>query len=309
MRILIFLCFFISFLFGVDIKPKLQLKTDSAVLDIAIGTGKIVGCSAKGDVFEIGKGLKKLYSLPQIETPYGEKRAQKAFSVDISPSGRSIAIAAEDGSLYIGSDGKLVKTSFFTNSIIKKVSFVDENLLLIGMISAEMVLFDKAKNKTLYSSQIGSSPLSDFALKEDRKTAAVAGEAGIVYLIDTMSGKIKRAYKNINLDNIYKIDYKNSNILTAGQDRKATLVSDSGVVKARFAGKFLIYAVALSPSGKRAAVAIDEQNNIAVFDTTSKSELFLAKGHTATLNRIVFANENKMVSVADENKILIWEIK
>lgn len=304
----LFLLFAISLSAG-DIKPISQIKTDAPILDMSAVGGKLFACSAKGDVYELDKKLKKLYSLPIIETPYGDKRAQKAFSVDVSPSFQTIAVAAEDGSLYVAKNGKLAKTSFFTYSVIKKVLLINDNLALISMVSSEVVLFDIGKNRVLYSAQVSTSPLSDVALSKDKKTAAIVGEAGVVYIFDIMSGKTKVAYKNVNLDNIYKLDYQNSLILTAGQDRKATLVTDKGVIKARFAAKFLIYAVALSPSGSKAAVAVDEQNNISIFDTLIKKEISVAKGHTATLNKIIFKSENEMVSSADENKILVWRIK
>lgn len=309
MRAVVLLLSFFLFAFGGDIKPKKIHTIDSAATDMVSRDKALYACSEKGSVYEIGAKVKKLYSLPPITTANGEKRVQKAFSLDVLSGAKSAVVAAEDGYLYVAKNSVLQKSGFHTNSVIKKIVLVSENIVLVGLVSSQIALFDIANNKTIYSVQISSSPFSDMALSADKKSAAIVGEAGVVYIIDVANGKIKAAHKNINLDNIYKIDYQNRMILTAGQDRKATLLGETGAVKARFDAEFLVYAVALSPSASKAAVATDEQNNISIFNTLTKSKIATAKGHNATLNRIVFLNETEFASCAEENKILIWGIK
>lgn len=296
-------------LFGDDIRPTHIIRLDSPALDMVFRK-KLYLSTEKGDIYEvIGQKTKKLYSLPHFITPMGDKKAQKALTIDVNEDNKEAAVGGEDGCLYISKGGHLLKSGFKTESIIKKVLFVNDNLVLIGLVSSQVTLFDIQTNKALYTIQIGTSPLSDMALSQDKKTAAIGGEAGIVFMLDSMNGKLKASYKNVNLDNIYKIDYQNKMIITAGQDRKAVLLREGGTVKKKLEAEFLVYAAALSPSASKAAVAIDEQSDIAVFDTFSYSKIATAKGHNATLNRIVFLSETEMASCADENKILIWRIK
>ncbi len=308
MKILLTLLSLAILTFGADLRPKKIVKLDSPALDMVVRSSKLYACSEKGDVYEISQKSKKLYTLPQIVTPDGTKRAQKALTLDVATNG-NVAVGAEDGYLYLSKGNTLVKSGFATKSIIKKISFVSDNLILIGLVSSQIVLFDTLKNKIVYSLQVSASSFSDLAISNDKKTAAIAGEAGAVYLLDIPSGKIKKVYKNVNLDNIYKIDYQSGLIITAGQDRKATVITDGGVIKAKFEGEFLIYAAALNPSATKAAIATKEENDIEVFDISSKTKIAVAKGLLATLNRIVFLNENEFAACADENRILIWGIK
>jgi len=306
LRVAVLLLMFCVLAFSSDIKPKKIYTLDSIAVDMVLRGSLLYACTEKGDIYEIGKTAKKIYSLPHI---VAEKRTQKAISLDVAPIAKTTVVGAEDGYLYVSKNKLLQKSSFHTQSVIKKVLLLSDNLVLIGLVSSQIVLFDIASNKTIYSVQIGSSPFSDMALSADKKSVAIGGEAGTVYILDCATGKLKAVYKNTNLDNIYKLDYQNHMILTAGQDRKSTLITETGIVKAKFDAEFLVYAAAISPSSAKAAIAINEQNDIAIYDTLTKSHIATARGQNATLNRIVFLNETEFASCADENKILIWRIK
>lgn len=308
MKILAFILLTFMQLVASEIKPISVIKTDSPMLDLAINGSNVYASSAKGDIFQIEQGkLKKLCSLPKITTPYNDQIFQKALSLDVFGNGQ-IAIGAQDGNLYLYSNNTLSKSGFKTDSIIKKVAFVSKGSVLILLISGQVVLYDIEKNKQIYATQIGTSPLSDIALSKDKQVCAIVGEAGYVYIFDIKSGKLKNTYKNVNLDNIYKVSYQNGMILTAGQDRKATLLKDNGEIVVKLNSEFLVYGCALNGNASKAAYNCNEQNDICIYDINSKNTAY-AKGSSASLNRILFIDDKKFVSVADENKILIWSVK
>lgn len=308
MKILAFLLLNFILLFANDIKPIAVIKTDSVMLDLTLKGTNLYSSSSKGDIYEIGQGkLKKLCSLPKITTPYNDQILQKALTLDISENSQ-IAIGAQDGNMYFCQNNTLSKSGFKTDAIIKKVAYISQNSVLILLISGQVVLFDTEKNKQVYSAQISNSPLGDFAISADKQTAAIVGEAGYVFMFDIKNGRLKATYKNVNLDNIYKVSYKNKMILTAGQDRKATLLKESGEIVAKLNSEFLVYGCALNDSATKAVYSCSEQNDICIYDIASKN-MTIAKGSSATINRIVFFDDKKFASVADENKILIWSTK
>ncbi len=141
MKLMFALLCLTALLFASDIKPKKSIKLDSPALDMVIKNSKLYACTEKGDVYEVDSRAKKIYSLPQTTLPSGSKGIQKAFTLDVSSA--NIAVGAEDGSLYISKGNALIKSGFSTNSVIKKIAFVSDNLVLIGLVSSQVVLFDK----------------------------------------------------------------------------------------------------------------------------------------------------------------------
>ncbi|MDP3465399.1 MAG: hypothetical protein Q8R86_06475 [Sulfuricurvum sp.] len=292
------------------ITPKISVKTSAPVVDFVIHNDTVWAGTANGEVLQIstkGKILSKVTLKPLVNY-WGEKVSQRVMSLDVASDGKMVILAAEDGFLYLIHEGKITKTSFSTKSVVKKVALLSDTRAIVALLSNEVVFFDLKANKILKTISGGTSPLSDMALSSDHKIAAIAGEAGIVSLIDTSRGTIIKQLKGGNVDNIYKIDLQNGSLITAGQDRRAIIYTLDGKSYVRFDGTFLIYTVALSPSAGRAAVALDEQNIITLFDTAKRQKIATAKGHNATLNRIIFMDEKRFVSCADENKIYFWEL-
>jgi len=277
---------------------------------MVVREGKIWASTDGGDILQIdvlGKILNKISLKPFINS-WGEKTIPKAMSLDISPDGKISVVASEEGKLYLIRGREMKISSYQTRSIIKKVAFISNTQVILALISNEIVWFDLVANKVIATLSGGTSPLSDMALSSDRKIAMIGGEAGVVTLIDTVKMKIIRQISGGNVDNIYKLDTQNGYIVTAGQDRRAIVYTVDGKHYVRYNGSFLIYSASLSPRANRMAAAMDEQNAISIFDTHSHQRIALAQGHNATLNRIVFIDEKRFVSCADENKILYWEL-
>lgn len=307
MNYLLLLLFSIA-LWGGTLSPKISIKTSSGIVDFVIRNNTIWAGTANGEALKIslsGKILSKV-TLPLLIDGWGEKTPQKIMSIDAYEN--DLILAGEDGCLYRVHEGKLYKTAFSTKTVIKRVAFLSEKRVLLALLSNEIVFFDLKTDTILKTLSGGTSPLSDMAISADKKLAAIGGEAGIVSLIDTTRMKMIRNIQGGNVDNIYRLDLQKSYVATAGQDRRAVIYTLDGKHFIRYNGSFLIYSVALSPNGNYMASAMDEENIITIFDTRKHQKIATAKGHSATLNRIVFADEKRFVSCADENKILIWEL-
>ena len=91
--------------------------------------------------------------------------------------------------------------------------------------------------------------------------------------------------------------------ITAGQDRRCAIYSLDERISYYKEGSFLIYSVALSPSAKLAAFASDEENNVTIFNTTTKENLYKLTQNKTTLTNILFINENEVFVTSDDKKI------
>ena len=190
-----------------------------------------------------------------------------------------------------------------------KARFIDKEHILLGLLSNEAILFDIKNKKVVYRVQLSQSKFSDFSLNDTRDKAVFSCESGVLSVIDTNSGKLITDLQGLNVDNVYKVDFKKDTISGAGQDRRGSLYTLSSTKGYYIEGSFLIYATALSPSTKRVAFAMDEQNNIEIFDTQSKSKIAKLQGQKSTLNSIIFEGENRLFSSSDDSTIMVWNIK
>ena len=190
-----------------------------------------------------------------------------------------------------------------------KARFIDKDHVLLGYLSNEVSLMDLRSKKESYLEQLSESKFSDFALNGDRSVAAFSCESGEITVLETRTGKILKRLNSQNVDNVYKVDIKKDLVVGAGQDRRASWYNWKTGAGGYFPASFLVYAAALSPDASRAAYALDEQNNITVFDMTTQNRIAILKGQKSTLNTIIFRDNVTLFSASDDNWVMMWKIQ
>ncbi len=296
-----------------DISPLYKLRASGMVYDILIHDAKLYAATDAGkvDIFDIeNKEKEKSIELPGIKDFMGDLTAPKIYSVDVM-SGRVLMVTSGElgyNNVYLH-DGKTLKNIIDKKMklTLKEARFIDDDTILLGLMSNELILYKLSSAKRLYKVQMSPSHFNDMALNEDRTKVATADESGEVYLINVADGKIDKVLSGQNVDNIYKLDLKKGVVITAGQDRRCAVYAP---VRSAYyiSGTFLLYAAALSPSAKIGVFATNVENDIQVFNTRTKSKLSMLKGHNATLTAFAFLNETELFSSAEENDILFWKL-
>ena len=71
----------------------------------------------------------------------------------------------------------------------------------------------------------------------------------------------------------------------------------------------MVYAGALDEKAKKAAISLNEYNDVLVFDVDTKEELFILKGNNALITSILFLDENSLVVASDDKKVNIYNLK
>jgi len=297
------------------VTPVKSIRIDGNAKDLVVHAPLLyVGTThGKLQVYNLRTGqLTKEITLPKIKDFMGDPIFAAAASIDYL-DGRYLLLSDSGNKgysdLWIHENNVTKKIlSASDKKALVKARFIDKDHVLLGYLSNEVSLMDLRTKKERYRVQLSESKFSDFALNAQHTQAAFSCESGEIFVIDTHTGKVLKTLKGINKDNVYKVDYKNGWVSAAGQDRRAAYYNVATGNGGFFQASFLIYATGLSPSARKVAFAMDENNNITVFDMQTHTKLSLLRGQKSTLNAIVFVDEKTLVSGSDDDTVLVWKL-
>ncbi len=316
MKKIILLTMFTTSLIFADIKmPIKQYISTGPVTDLVVNNSKLYSATNAGcvDIFDLKsqKIIQKI-EVSKIKDFMGDEVNSKIYSVDVLDDQVLLLSQAKNGfrRVHIYKDNKLELIIPYTKSLtISKAKFLNKDTILFGMLSNELISFNLKTKTYNWNIQVSGAKFSDFVLNENKSEAVVADESGSLKIHNMTDGKLIKLLEGQNLDNVFQVDYKNGIIATAGQDRRVVIYAykfDSAYYKS---SSFLIYSVGLSPSGKKVAFSSDENNNITVFNTITKSTLGKFGGNKMTLTNILFLNENEFLVASDDKTINFYSVK
>ncbi len=312
--------FFVFVIRAYSVTPELvnTFKVDGAVSELRYFDGKIFVATERGKVkvieLKTGKTLLEI-KYPEFEDFTGELQLPKVFSVDVSPDRKKIVavVQASRGGreVYIYSGKKLKKIVDRKKHLqITRVRFIDNNHLLFGLGGDELVLFQIDEKKILYRNPVGMSFFSDMEINENRTKVAVVDESGDTRIADIKTGKVIKVIEELNKDKAFDVDFKNDRIITGGRDKKAVFYNlKTDQYRIMNADDFMVFSVALSPSGKRGAYLYNDKFDVRIFDTETGDVISVLKGHRATPSNILFIDENQLIIGCDDGKLYIWRLK
>ena len=297
-----------------DLNPSKSLLASGGVSDLVLVENKLfVATTASAiDIFDLSTDEKiDTIKLPKIKDFLGDSIDSKIYSVDVINDSVLILSQGEQGGRNLG----IYKNGQMQNIIddsqrmfIGRAKFLDENHIIYALLSNQIYLYDIQNKKILKEIQISQSKFSNFKLTKDKSKFIVSDESGVITMLDSKSFEVLKTFKNQNLDNVFQVDIKGDLILTAGQDRRAAVYNTKNDNAYHKEFSFLIYSVALSPSTNLAAVASDEENNVTIFNTKTKENLYKLFQNKATLSNILFLNENELFVASDDKEINYYKI-
>ena len=296
-----------------DIKPLFRLTSEGLVSDLVIDGTLLYAGNDRGsvDIFDLTSRKKVSQILIEPITDFmGDPVAPKIFSVD-RMNGKTLLVSqAEAGysNVWIH-DGEHLKKLIGTarKLSIVEARFVDDERIVLGTLGHEMILYEPEENFEVYRMHVAQGAFSDMALSEDRTKMITADESGEVRLLDVEKSGLLHLFRSENVDNVYRVDFRQGVVITAGKDRRVGVYRPSGDAY-HIKSDFLVYCAALSPSANRGVYSSGVENDLQLFDTRTRVKGDRLVGHTGTLNTIVFVNENELVSAAQERDILFWKI-
>ena len=304
-------------LYARAISPIHKIKADGAVTDILKDGNMLYAATDNAciNVFSL-QNRRMLYkvSFPNITDFMGDIIRPKVYDIDKLPGNEAIVAAVQGdrgfANIYLIRNRKpvLIIKDVDSKMMVKRVKFLNEKTLLIGLLSNEIIRFDLQNKKVVYRKQISAYTFSDIVLNKRRTEIITADESGIIHIIDAQTGSPIKELSGKNVDNIYQIDYKGSTIICGGQDRRLSIYHRTTSQSYYLMSSFLIYSVGLSPSGNLGAYSANEENDIKVFNTISKQEVAILEGSETVITRILFTSESELITSSDDRNILFWKI-
>lgn len=296
--------------------PSQQIKVNGMSKDMVLDGKELIIGTTNGvmQVFDYEeKAFIKTLTLPKVKDFMGDMIEPRVFSVDkIQDRYLMLSDSGKGGYANLWIHENDVTTQVVDPSDKKaviKARFINKDQILLGYLSNEASLFDLKSKEEIYRVQLSESKFSDFALNEAKTQAVFSCESGVLNIIDTKTGKIVKVLEGMNVDNVYRVDFKQGIVAGAGQDRRGSIYDVVMGSATYIEGDFLIYATALSPSAKKVAFVMDEQNNISIYIRSSKTKVAELQGQKSTLNNIIFKDESTLFSSSDDNMVLMWKLK
>ncbi|QOR62825.1 WD40 repeat domain-containing protein [Sulfurovum sp. ST-21] len=208
--------------------------------------------------------------------------------------------------VWVEQNGTLTKVIDAKKHKMPKCAFFDkEGKIVLGTFGSDIMRYDTAESFSLYERHISESTMGGMALNKKREKMAISDESGRVQLIEINSSKVVQEFDSQHVDNIYRVAYRGNIIITAGQDRRVGVYI--GKERAyHIKSDFLVYSVALSPSGEKALYSSGTEHHLQLFNPATGMKGDKLVGHQATPNKILFITEKAIISAGDEETVYFW---
>jgi WD40 repeat protein len=290
------------------------LKSSGFVNDFVIDGTKLYVANDEGsvEIFDLNKQklVDEIFIKPTLDN-LGNQITSKILSVDRLNGKTLILSTATNGyrNLWLH-DGKKLKHIIDSKNklVIKEARFIDEKNFIFGTLGYDLIRYSLNDSYKAYTTHAEESAFSDMELSYDKTLLITSSESGRVTISDIKTGKILNKLESLNVDNIYKIAYKNGNIITAGEDRRVGVYPQKGkpyYIKSNF----LVYCVAISPDGKTGIYSSGEDNDLQLFDIDSGKKKDKLIGQDAIPSTIKFFDEVGVFSAGYENSIYYWHLE
>jgi len=293
-----------------DIQPIATLEASGLVSD-CVKDGQYLYVATDAGIVDIidlytQKKVNQILFSPLIGIN-GEKIPVRIHSVD-RMQGKTLLVTSGLSAyrnVWIHDGENLHKIIDETKHLMPKRAYFGEDAkIALGTFGSDIHLYDSSEGFSIYETHISESTMGGMVLSSDKKKMIIADESGTVRIIDTNSSTIEKTYSKEHVDNIYSVAYANETLITGGQDRRVGIYTPTSSYHIK--SDFLVYAVGISPSGRWAIYSSNEKNHLQIFNTKTKTKTDTLIGHFATPTKIMFIDENKLITIGDEYTIYFW---
>jgi len=297
-----------------DITPITTIKVSGLVSDFIEDNGYLYVATDAGSVDIIDLSTQEIIDqimIAPIQTGRGDIVSARVHSIDRFQGKTLLVTSAQNAyrNVWIHDGEKLKKIIDGKQHMLpKRAFFTSEDKIVFGTFGSDIILYDNKEGYKLYDTHISESTMGGMVLSHDKKKMIISDESGTVRLIDVESSKVEKIFSSEHVDNIYRVAYSNELLITAGQDRRIG-VYPKNKKSYHIKSDFLVYCVGLSPSGKTGVYSSGINHDLQLFHTKDGSKGDRLIGHFAVPTKIMFINENALISAGDESTLFFWNIR
>jgi len=315
LTLFVFICILTKWISAQEIQPSLIINTSGAITDFVVDGSKVYISTDAGTIetWNINTHQKNIYyKQADITNFMGESVPAKIFSID-KFSGKLLFVTQGNKgfrSVFIYEENSLIEiiNADRNRMIVKKARWVNDSTIVLGLLSNDIIMFDVGGKKMKCEKNVSPYSFSDMSLTEKKQFIFTADESGIVHRISLQECEINQEYSGMNVDNIYQIDYQNGILITAGQDRRVGVYNTITGLSYYLQKDFLVYSSALSETGSLGAYSASEECDISVFNTKTREENYVLKGHRGVITKIIFLDEQTVLSGGDDQNLIVWKL-
>ena len=300
-------------IYAKDIKPSLKFHCVGYVSDFVIDNNFLYASTDKGtiDIFDL-KTQKIIHqvNLPPSYSFDGEKVPTQIFSIDVRNGKLLFVSYGQNGyrNVWTYENYELKQINNIKNKmLIKEAKFIGKDKILLATYDSDIVLYDETEGFEIYHKHVSHSALKDITLSQDRSKVIMSDESGEIKVIDINNGAVLQELKSENVDDVYHVASRNGTIVTGGKDRRVG-VYQKGKEAYHLKSNFFVYCVGISPSAKVGVYSSGYDNDLQLFNISTKQKLDKLVGHKKLINQIKFISEKEIFSSSRDYDIFYWKL-
>jgi len=246
------------------------------------------------------------------------------FCIDFHPERNWAAVGTMQGGIYWLDleNNRLINQQFAHEKGVFSLKFIQNRLFSCGADGC-LSVWDLDNQKREESLHISPTTLRNFVYLEDKNQLVVGASGGNLHIVDINNFRLEKGIPEAHNQSIFSLFYdpKRAQIWTGGRDAYLKCWQTSPVdnneppncLFSQPAHLFCINSISANPSLELIATA-SRDKTVRIWDMDTQQllksvDLVKNGGHLRSVNSLLWANNELLISASDDKSLIVWEIK
>ncbi|PZO41863.1 MAG: protein kinase [Pseudanabaena frigida] len=297
---------------------KILLGLSVAVaLVVGLGVGTAIKVSALGDLDEISIQLPVFRQKRLTPLRFLEGHTDTIQSVAVSPDGKTIASASDDGTVKIwdleGGSANPIREIKDQGGWVRSVVFLSDREIITAGQDKNIKIIDIASGKIVKTLSGHTNLISSLAIAPSSDLLVSGSYDNTVNLWQISTGKLERSLKG-HTDKVWgvAISPDGKQVVSASRDKTVRIwdVKTGEIIKT-LTHQAPVTCVLVTPNGKQ-VISGSSDKVIRVWDIASGKQIFSLSGHEDAIGAIAISSDGNYLFSGgkdNSNSIRLWNLK